>query len=121
LYSGFDLAAEYRRGAQAYEAARRYDLSGLEAATRRQIENFSPHVQLQTVLETAREILPHLLADDWWFRNYLKAYFASSFAESRDFFHQEEFVNTIGRSTAFDKTIMRLTVDIMFTRFSETL
>lgn len=34
LYSGYDLAAEYRRGTRAYEAARRYDLSRLEAPAR---------------------------------------------------------------------------------------
>ncbi|KAL2835853.1 hypothetical protein BJY01DRAFT_252294 [Aspergillus pseudoustus] len=119
LDSGHHLAAEYRRGAQAYKAARRYDLFGLEAAARQQIEYFGPHVQLQTILETAREVLPDLPADETWFKNYLKEYFASSFAESRDFFRQEEFVNAIGQSTAFDKTIRRFTVDILFARISE--
>ncbi|KAL3454223.1 hypothetical protein BJX65DRAFT_302009 [Aspergillus insuetus] len=119
LYSGYSVATEYRRSALAYQAARRYKLFGLEAVARKQIEHFSPHVHLQTVLETAREVFPDLPSDEAWFKIYLNEYFSTSFDDSRDFFHREEFIKAIGHNTAFDRMIMQLTIDVLFARISE--
>ncbi|KAL3490253.1 hypothetical protein BJX62DRAFT_238232 [Aspergillus germanicus] len=119
LYSGYNVATEYRRSALAYQAARRYELFGLEAVAKRQIKHFGPHVHLQTVLETARGVFPGLPSDEVWFKIYLKEYFSTSFGDSRHFFHREEFIKSIGHSSAFDKTIMQLTIDVLFARISE--
>ncbi|KAJ0414776.1 hypothetical protein BJY00DRAFT_294565, partial [Aspergillus carlsbadensis] len=119
LYAGHSLATEYRRSALAYLAARRYELDGLEEIARQQLEHFGPHVELRTVLETAREVFPDLPSDEAWFRIYLKEHFSTSFDESRDFFQREEFTNAIGQNTEFDRIIMQLTVDILLARISE--
>ncbi|KAL4975901.1 hypothetical protein BDW66DRAFT_136605 [Aspergillus desertorum] len=119
LDSGRNLAREYRRSALAYQVAKRYGLLGLEAAATKHIEHFGASVHLQDVLETAREVFPDLPTDEMWFKDYLKRYFASSFNRYRHFFQQEELFNAIGQSTSFDRTIMQLTVNILFARISE--
>ncbi|KAL3456211.1 hypothetical protein BJX64DRAFT_48504 [Aspergillus heterothallicus] len=119
LYSGNSIATEYRRSALAYEVARRYGLRGLEDLARTHIKQFGPLVQLQVVLETVRDIFPNLPADEKWFKDYLKERLADSFNEDRDFFRQEELSKAISQSTVFERTIMQLTVDILFTRISE--
>ncbi|KAL4876042.1 hypothetical protein BJY04DRAFT_223528 [Aspergillus karnatakaensis] len=115
----YDLARKYRRSALAYQAARQYELPGLEEHAKKYIKHFGFFVSLQVVLETAREIFPSLPDDEVWFKDYLKGYFADSFSGSRDFFHEEELVKAIGQSSRFDRFILQLTVGILFSRISE--
>ncbi|KAL4954941.1 hypothetical protein BDW69DRAFT_161994 [Aspergillus filifer] len=118
LSSGSNLVTEYRRSALAYKAARRYGLLGLEAVAKKHIEHFGPLVHLRDVLETARVIFQYLPTDEMWFKDYLKEYLASSFNNNRYSF-REELITVIGQGTSFDRTIMQLTVDILFGHISE--
>ncbi|KAL4788951.1 hypothetical protein BDV19DRAFT_395512 [Aspergillus venezuelensis] len=118
LNSGYNLAREYQRCALAYETARRYGLLGLEAVARKHIEHFGALVHLQDVLETARVICQHLPSDETWFKDYLKESLASSFNKDRNSF-REELNTVIGQGTSSDRTILQLSVDILFGHISE--
>jgi hypothetical protein len=111
------MATEYRRSMLVYQAARKYDIYGLQTYAKKYIEMFSESMSIFGRMEVAREIYSQLPQDETWLTSYIEKQLQIAFSLDTNIFQREEFYDGVGRDPAFDKAVMRMVVNI----YSEVL
>ncbi|KAJ8228469.1 hypothetical protein LV160_008803 [Aspergillus fumigatus] len=100
-----------------YQAARKYDLYGLQTYAKKYIEMFDESMSIFDRMEAAREIYSKLPKDETWLASYIDKQLQIAFSLDTNIFQREEFYDGVGRDPVFDKAVMRTVVNI----YSEVL
>lgn len=111
------MAIEFRKSMLVYQAARKYDLYGLQTYAKKYIEMFDESMSIFDRMEAAREIYSKLPKDETWLASYIDKQLQIAFSLDTNIFQREEFYDGVGRDPVFDKAVMRTVVNI----YSEVL
>ncbi|KAH3434733.1 hypothetical protein KXW39_002477 [Aspergillus fumigatus] len=111
------MAIEFRKSMLVYQAARKYDLYGLQTYAKKYIEMFGESMSIFDRMEAAREIYSKLPKDETWLASYINKQLQIAFSLDTNIFQREEFYDGVGRDPVFDKAVMRTVVNI----YSEVL
>lgn len=107
-----DRLLEYKRSVRLYCIAKIYGLFRLEVICMVRIEGFKDGISIWDTLDIAEEAYKKLSIDAIWFGMYLKGKMQAAINEDKRLLTRKKFLGRIGRTTEFDKALMKIIAQI---------
>lgn len=103
-----DRLLEYKRSVRLYCIAKTYGLFPLETLCMKRIERFKDSFSIWDTLDIAEEAYKKLTAGAIWFSMYLREEIQAAINDDKHFLIRNKFLGRIGRTTEFDKALMKI-------------
>jgi hypothetical protein len=116
-----ELRIEHRRSVLAYSAARLYDLDGLAAHAKKEVEKFDGVVSIFNILAVCSDAYQNHPGDDLWLPSYLRANIATALERDKTLLTQDEFLDQIGEGAAFTRVLIKMIGELYIDKASTAL
>ncbi|PYI09399.1 hypothetical protein BO78DRAFT_337472 [Aspergillus sclerotiicarbonarius CBS 121057] len=103
---------EFERSVYAYQAARRYNITGLEDIAREYMFTFDDSVTTLEILNIARKVYATLPSDDAWFETFIRDKLVSAFELDGLQFRKDIEQYGVGTEIKFDQFLMAAVMEI---------